>query len=191
MQIPNAIKDQIPEQLAKFKEEMDDPRTWFDQKTLDEIREHDIDNLAHIYKDCLWHSFTGTTKTQEFVNACISRAVEKCGITLSRKLALARGNKVKLTGNIDLEWRSKYRDGPHDCHNCSGAGSTGKGTCPKCQGSGKVEEENTWRNGIYVYYKNEIMAFVSEVRRFYLNGVIVRPGLPRDGSYMVCTNMGV
>ena len=188
MQIPDAIKAQIPEQLEKFEE---DARTWFDEKTLDEVREHDVDNLAHIYKDCLWYSFAGTTETQKFVNACISKAIEKCGIQLKRKLGIKKGELVEITKNINLEWRVKYRDGQHDCHNCSGAGLTGKGTCPKCKGSGKVEEENSWRNGIYVYYKNEIMAFISEVRRFHLNGVIVQPGLPREGSYMVCTNMRV
>ena len=188
MQIPNAIKAQIPGQMERFEK---DTRTWFDEKTLDEVREHDIDNLIHIYKDCLWHSFMTTTETQNFVNACISKAIEKCGIQLKRKLLIGRGQKIRIDENIELEWRDRYRDGPHDCHNCSSAGLTGKGICPKCKGSGKVDEENSWRNGIYVYYKNEIVAFISEISQFRFKGVIVQPGLPREGSYMVYTNMKV
>lgn len=181
----HALRDYLEEE-----EKNDKKDSWFDRKTLDEIHEHDVDNLANIYKASKYASFSTMEEMRRFIGACIHKGVSMCGEMLRRPISLKPGDQIKLSKGVIIERRNKYKDQVINCRFCGGAKMVGGNACPKCEGTGKKEVQERWRNGIYIYFKNEIISFISEPRRFNNSApLIIRPGLPPDGTYMVMTNM--
>lgn len=104
-----------------------------DNRTLGEIKADDIANLEDvIHKQCKEHLFPDGTTAAEFVGQCLFTRLRKLG--------------VKVNGRVD----ERFVDRMLKKHNV------------KVENRRYEEEEDKWREGIYIYKDNEIVGFISQ-----------------------------
>ena len=104
-----------------------------DNRTLGEIKADDIANLEHvIHKQCKEHLFASGTAAAEFVSKCLFKRLRKLG--------------VKVNGQID----QRFVDAMLEKHNV------------KVENRRYEEEQDKWREGIYIYKDGEIVGFISQ-----------------------------
>ena len=104
-----------------------------DNRTLGEIKADDIANLEYIiHKECKERLFRNGTKAAEFVGQCLFARLRKLGVKVDERVDERFVDRMLRKCNIKVENR-RYD-----------------------------EEEDKWREGIYVYKDNEIVGFISQ-----------------------------
>lgn len=106
-----------------------------DNRTLGEIKAADVENLEYIIqKQCKEYLFDSGTKAAEFVGKCLFKRLRKLG--------------VKVDGQID----DRFVDAMLKKHNV------------KVENRRYDQEDEKWKDGIYVYKDGEIVGFISQPR---------------------------
>jgi len=104
-----------------------------DNRTLGEIKAADVENLEYIIqKQCKEHLFPNGTTAAEFVSKCLFKRLRKLG--------------VKVNGQID----ERFVEAMLEKHNV------------KVENRRYEEEQDKWREGIYIYKDGEIVGFISQ-----------------------------
>ena len=103
-----------------------------DNRTLDEIRANDIDNIGHITKHELKeHLFSSKSKAGPFIGTCLFARLRKLGVKIDQHVDERFVDRMLKKHGIKVENR------PYD------------------------EPEDKWREGLYIYKDNEIVGFIS------------------------------
>ena len=104
-----------------------------DNRTLGEIKADDIANLEHvIHKQCKEHLFASGTAAAEFVGHCLFKRLRKLGVKVNERIDERFVDAMLRKNNVKVENR-RYTD-----------------------------EEDKWREGIYIYKDGEIVGFISQ-----------------------------
>ncbi len=149
-----------------------DQSTYTDKLTLDEIAENDMQMLRDAIKNASKYTFgMDMKKAILFVRDCIDRTLKSLGITspqpppncnskAARARLAAKIDKEMADRQVKIEYRNKY----------TGA--------------------DQWRCGVYIYQRDELVAFISDVfttRRTEFDPVNMKITGEKVG-YMVVTN---
>lgn len=103
-----------------------------DIRTLGEIQADDIENLAHvIYKECIEYSFRNKSTATEFVGQCLFARLGKLGVTVNGQVHPKFVDRMLRKHGVKVENRH-YDD-----------------------------QDDKWREGIYIYKGREIVGFIS------------------------------
>jgi len=106
-----------------------------DNRTLDEIKADDIDQLEQVVKVSQRFEFLDRRQAYKFQGVCVQVALKNLG--------------VEITKNINAKFVDKQM--------------TDRGV--KCEQRRYHEEENVWRTGLYIYKKGELAFYVSNVKQ--------------------------
>jgi len=108
--------------------------------TIGEMKAYDIDNLEHVLKQAEEHRFSSHAEATGFVHACLFTTLEKLGVIVNERIDPALVDKMLNDHHVKVESR-RYD-----------------------------EEEDKWREGIYIYktdeddIEREIVGFISAIR---------------------------
>jgi len=117
-----------------------------DNRTLGEIKSADIANLEHVlHKQCKEHLFPNGTAAMEFVGQCLFKQLRKLGVKVTANVDERFVDRMLVKNNVKVEPR-KY-----------------------------AEDEDKWRDGIYVYKDNEIVGFISHPAPLQATNIIHAP----------------
>ncbi len=106
-----------------------------DNRTLDEIKADDIDQLAQAYKEGQRFEFFDRPQAYKFQGVCVQVALKNLGVTITKRIH---------PGIVDKQLKDKG---------------------VVCEQRRYHEEEDVWRTGLYIYKKDgELAYFVSNVK---------------------------
>ena len=106
-----------------------------DNRTLDEVRADDIDQLEQAHKKAECHEFFERRPAYSFQGTCVQVALKNLGVTISRNINPKFVDKQMKNQGVTVEKR-RYHD-----------------------------EDDVWRTGLYIYKKDgELAFFVSNVK---------------------------
>ena len=142
--------------------------TFADKLTLDEVAENDLEMTLEAIKGAnKFHFGNNMQKAVLFVRSCLDNTLRYLGIVISlpqskeaRERYAKKLDKLMEEKQIRIESRNKYRG------------------------------QDQWRCGIYVYCRDELAAFISDVfteRRDHVDPISMKIS-KSDIGYMVITN---
>jgi hypothetical protein len=102
--------------------------------TLDEVAANDAEMVAEIIKNSKRYAFYTEDKAAAFVMSCIGAALEYLGINVRSGIDPKFLDRIQETKQIHIETREKY-EAPED-----------------------------WKNGLYIYKKDILVAFISAIQ---------------------------
>jgi len=179
----------------------------FNNKTLNEIKEHDIENLEFLMtRKAKTHYLKDMHQVMWFMGQCMNTSLSRLGVSIVPGMHEKFVERIMKEKGVQVE-RRKYEDEVHPCPLCGGDGKIkipkeriqqqfnenvpAEQKCPECAGKGTVEKREAWRSGIYIYKGNEIVDWISKPRPYRKTGIIVKPGLPVDDCFMVITTVRI
>ncbi len=150
-----------------------DRTTFADKLTLDEIAEKDLEMTKDAIKNANKYNFgTDAKKAVIFIRECVAKTMKWVGVTTplqrppncnsreARARHAARLDKEMKDMQVVIEHRNNYRG------------------------------SDTWRCGLYIYQRDELVAFISDVltrRRTEVDPISMKIGKETIG-YIVITN---
>ena len=113
--------------------------TYQDSMTLDDIGEYDLYMHHEAIKDANIHRFDGISKSaaakaQKFIGHCVNATMDRLGVKITQGMPAKMIDRIMEVNGVKVEHRDKYR-----------------------------AEENVWRNGIYIYKDDVLVAFISNI----------------------------
>lgn len=147
-------------------------KTYADDLTLDEIAANDLEMTRDAIKNANKYSFgPDAKKAALFVRSCLERTFIHLGMTSPRPPENCNSGPARLrhAAKLDKEMREKQVRVEH---------------------RNKYTGNDTWRCGIYVYQRDELVAFISDVlmqRRTEMDPISQKIGREQVG-YIVVTN---
>lgn len=131
-----------------------------DNRTIDEVKADDIDQLEQVFKVSQRFEFFNKKQAYKFQGVCVQAALKNLGVEISR--------------NINPKFVDKQL--------------SDKGV--KCEQRRYHGEDDVWRTGLYIYMKDELAFFISNVKKnnpspFSINRVQkwgVMTNVPVDGG---------
>jgi len=107
-----------------------------DNRTLDEVKADDIDQLAQAHKASQRYEFFDRKQAYKFQGVCVQVALKNLGVEISRNINPKFVDKQMADKGVTCEQR-RYHD-----------------------------EDDMWRTGLYVYKKDgELAFFISNVKK--------------------------
>jgi len=110
----------------------------FEQRTINELYGHDVDNLGHIYKNCKKYWFRNYNDVAKFMIQVMDNTFEMFGFT---------------KGHVDITWHSDKIN------------KVLKPYGLRYEKRVYQNEDDQWRSGLYLYHKHEIVVWISQPRR--------------------------
>jgi hypothetical protein len=128
----------------------------YDDLTLDEAAAVDLEQTYEVIKNAKRYHFGDARRAISFIGACVKSVMEHLNIKEDMVLHESVLKRIERERNIHIERRTHY-------------------------GSGDL-----WRNGIYIYKDDQLLAFIGEPLR-----EVPHPLLPfkRDFGFVVVTNV--
>jgi len=147
-------------------------KTYVDKLTLDEIAANDLEMVKEAIKNAKKYSFGhDPKKATAFVRHCLARTLVSLGMShpapppnVNSQLA-----KIRHAAKLDKEMREKQI---------------------RIENRNKYKGNDAWRNGVYVYQRDELVCFISDVltvRRTEFDPISQKIGNEQIG-YIVVTN---
>ena len=111
-----------------------------DDLTMDELRENDIEMTKDAIRNAKRYVFRTPRQAQAFVGQCVQMTLNHCGLMILEGMPAELVQRKMDENKVQVENRTKD---PH-----GGSGPFYKGG-------------DSWKNGLYIYKKGELVAFVS------------------------------
>ena len=149
-----------------------DKKTYADNLTLDELQSNDIEMLRDAIKNAKKYSFGhDAKKAANFVRHCLARTL--VGLGMSHPAPPPNVNsllaKIRHAAKLDKEMREKQI---------------------RIENRNKYKGNDAWRCGIYIYQRDELVCFISDVltmRQTEFDPISQKIGNERIG-FIVITN---
>ncbi len=111
-----------------------------DEMTLDEVAENDLAMTKDAIKNSKRYGFQTAKQAQAFMGRCVQTTLNGCGLMILEGMPAALVQRKMDSEKIQVESRTRDPNG--------GPGPFYKG-------------DDSWRNGLYIYKKGELAAFIS------------------------------
>ena len=125
--------------------------------TLDEVAANDMEMAKDAIKNSKKYAFHTPEKAVRFVGACIGGTLVYLGIPLADKMKPKMLDRIQKQKKIVIEKRDGYQD------------------------------DDVWRNGLYIYQKDILVAFISTIFKPKKVGFLIAP----ENQWFVITNAKV
>lgn len=137
---------------------IDDKEDYRDDMTLSEIAENDTYMVEETIRNADRFFFYSLVSAQRFVGACMKNTMDYIGVKIRPNMHEKMVDRLLKSHKVQVEHRNKYQD------------------------------EDAWRNGIYIYKNGELVAFISTVLERDPYGKI-NVNIPHEHArYVVITN---
>ncbi len=127
------------------------------EMTLDEVAENDLEMLKDAIKNAKRYMFTNPEAAVKFVGRCIVSTLDYLGIPGAYNISGKMLDRIQKTKKIKIERRSDYQG------------------------------DDVWRNGFYIYQRDLLVAFISEVLA-NRKSVLWTPRVQGADQFYVVTN---
>ena len=106
-----------------------------DNRTLADIWSDDAAMTDDAIKNAKKYNFGNDhKKAQAFIGDCLDKTLKRCGLTISPHMKPKMASMLMKRHRVKIESRNKFKT-----------------------------QEDAWKNGIYVFKKNELVAFISQM----------------------------
>jgi hypothetical protein len=137
--------------------------SYQDKITIGEIADNDVEMFDHIViRNTRKVTFNNEKQALAFMFRCLKAAIKHCGVKDADKMSSIELETAEKWHGIKVEHRDYYR------------------------------ADDDWRNGFYIYKKDELVAFTSDVNggsRLIYRGLGKMPGMGIPDLYWVVTNV--
>lgn len=133
--------------------------------TLGEIHDRDVDNLTLVYKSSKKYAFDTKEEVERFLVEALERAAAKFGVDV-KKIKHFHPNDYTEEIQKQLEAKQVTLEKPRIRRG-----------------------EDSWRSGIYIYFRNEIAFFISLPKLIPWNEDNENIVIPGQQKYMIVTNV--
>lgn len=135
-----------------------DQSDYRDDMTLSEMAENDAYMQAVAIKDAQAYYFINIQEALNFLHKCTKRTMDHIGVKIRPDSDPRFVDKMLANKKVQVEHRKKYQD------------------------------DDAWRNGIYIYKDGEMVAFISTVLKRHREGRI-KMSIPKQHmEYIIITN---